>query len=176
MGKNLPTNAGDTSLIPDPWRSHHLRATKPMGRNYWAHALEPACCTRLEPVLYMTQDTAMRSLCTKTESSPRSPQLEKACMKQRRPSVAIKKKNKQPLRASQVAQWWRIRLQMQEFQVPSLGQEDLKIFWRRKWQPIQYSCRDNPMDRGAWRTTIYGVGYDWAHTHTHTYTHVHTLI
>ena len=75
--------------------SHHPGATKPMGRNCWAHALEPACCTCLEPVLHMREDTAMRSLCTKTESSPHTPQLEKACMKQRRPSAAIKKtKNK----------------------------------------------------------------------------------
>ena len=22
--------------------------------------------------------------------------------------------------------------------------------WRRKWQPLQYSCLENPMDRGAW--------------------------
>ena len=22
--------------------------------------------------------------------------------------------------------------------------------WRKKWQPIQYSCPGNPMDRGAW--------------------------
>ena len=71
--------------------SHHPGATKPMGRNCWAHALEPACCTCLEPVLHMREDTAMRSLCTKTESSPHTPQLEKACMKQRRPSAAIKK-------------------------------------------------------------------------------------
>ena len=27
-----------------------------------------------------------------------------------------------------------------------------KILWRRKWQPnpLQYSCLENPMDRGAW--------------------------
>ena len=25
-----------------------------------------------------------------------------------------------------------------------------KIPWRRKWQPLQYSCLKNPMDRGAW--------------------------
>ena len=28
---------------------------------------------------------------------------------------------------------------------------------RRKWQPIQYSCLENPMDRGAWQATIHGV-------------------
>jgi len=25
-----------------------------------------------------------------------------------------------------------------------------KIPWRRKWQPLQYSCPENHMDRGAW--------------------------
>ena len=24
--------------------------------------------------------------------------------------------------------------------------------------PLQYSCLENPMDRGAWRTTVLGVG------------------
>ena len=30
---------------------------------------------------------------------------------------------------------------------------------------LQYSCLENPMDRGAWRATVYGVarvGHDWA--------------
>ena len=26
-----------------------------------------------------------------------------------------------------------------------------KIPWRRPWQPLQYSCLENPLDRGAWR-------------------------
>ena len=25
-----------------------------------------------------------------------------------------------------------------------------KIPWRRKWQPFQYLCLENPMDRGVW--------------------------
>ena len=25
------------------------------------------------------------------------------------------------------------------------------------WNPFQYSCLENPMDRGAWRATVYGV-------------------
>ena len=29
--------------------------------------------------------------------------------------------------------------------------------WRRKWQPLQYSCLENPRDRGAWQAAIYGV-------------------
>ena len=24
-------------------------------------------------------------------------------------------------------------------------------------KPLQYSCLENPMDRGAWRTTVHGV-------------------
>ena len=28
----------------------------------------------------------------------------------------------------------------------------------KKWQPIlQYSCLENPMDRGVWQTTVHGV-------------------
>ena len=26
--------------------------------------------------------------------------------------------------------------------------------WRRKWQPSQYACPENPMDRGAWRAPL----------------------
>ena len=32
-----------------------------------------------------------------------------------------------------------------------------KIPWRREWQPLQYSCLGNPMDRGAWRATVHGT-------------------
>ena len=27
--------------------------------------------------------------------------------------------------------------------------------------PLQYSCLGNPMDRGAWRTTVHGVAEGW---------------
>ena len=30
--------------------------------------------------------------------------------------------------------------------------------------PLQYSCLGNPMDRGAWQATIYGVTKDWGTT------------
>ena len=30
-----------------------------------------------------------------------------------------------------------------------------KIPWRRRW--LQYSCLENPMDRGAWQATVHGV-------------------
>ena len=37
--------------------------------------------------------------------------------------------------------------------VRSPGQEGP---WRRKWQPLQYSCLDNPADRGTWWATVHG--------------------
>ena len=35
-----------------------------------------------------------------------------------------------------------------------------------KGNPLQYSCLEHPMDRGAWRATVHGVtvGHDWAHS------------
>ena len=38
-----------------------------------------------------------------------------------------------------------------------------KIPWKRECNPLQYSCLENPMDRGAWRATVVGsqrVGHD----------------
>ena len=32
-----------------------------------------------------------------------------------------------------------------------------KIPWRRKGNPLQYSCLENPMDRGAWQASVHGV-------------------
>ena len=32
-----------------------------------------------------------------------------------------------------------------------------KIPWRRKWQPAQYSCLENPIDRGAWQAAVHRV-------------------
>ena len=44
--------------------------------------------------------------------------------------------------------------------------------------PLQYSCLENPMDRGAWQATVPGVTKNWTrlntHTHTRTHTHTHT--
>ena len=28
--------------------------------------------------------------------------------------------------------------------------------------PLQYSCLENPMDRGAWKATFYGVTKSWS--------------
>jgi len=36
-----------------------------------------------------------------------------------------------------------------------------KIPWRRAGNPIQYSCLENPMDRGAWWATVYRLAKSW---------------
>ena len=40
--------------------------------------------------------------------------------------------------------------------------------------PLQYSCLENSMDRGAWKFTVHAVmkrtGLSSTHTHTHTHT------
>ena len=46
--------------------------------------------------------------------------------------------------------------------------------------PLQYSCLENPMDRGDWCTIVRGVAKSWtllsAHVHTHTHTrYIYTL-
>ena len=43
----------------------------------------------------------------------------------------------------------------QEMQLQSLGQEDLPE--EGNGNPLQYSCLENPMDRGAWWATVHGV-------------------
>ena len=35
------------------------------------------------------------------------------------------------------------------------------MHWRRKWNPLQYSCLENPRDEGAWWAAIYGVAQSW---------------
>ena len=51
-----------------------------------------------------------------------------------------------------------------------------------KSNPLQYSCLESPVDRGAWWATVHGVAksqtqlstYTHTHRHTHTHTHTHT--
>ena len=45
--------------------------------------------------------------------------------------------------------------------------------------PLQYSCLENPMDRGAQQAIVNGATKSWtlsdkAYTHTHTHTHTHS--
>ena len=66
------------------------RATKPASQSYWARVLQLPKPVPLEPAL--REATARRSPRTATKSSPCSPQPEKACAQQQRPS-AIKNKS-----------------------------------------------------------------------------------
>ena len=49
-----------------------------------------------------------------------------------------------------------------------------------KGNPLQYSCLENSMDRGAWQAIVHGVAKsqtqlsNWALVHTHTLIHIHT--
>ena len=53
--------------------------------------------------------------------------------------------------SSLVAQMITSPLAMQETQVQSLGLEDPQE--KENGNPLQYSCMENPMDRGAWQET-----------------------
>ena len=48
---------------------------------------------------------------------------------------------------------------MWDIQVQSLGQEDSPE--ERNGNPLQYSCLENSMDRGAWQATVCGVAKSW---------------
>ena len=49
---------------------------------------------------------------------------------------------------------------MQEIWVRSLGQGD-PLEEGGQGNPLQYSCVENPMDRGAWQATVPGVTKSW---------------
>ena len=45
--------------------------------------------------------------------------------------------------------------------------------------PLQYSCLENPMDRGAWQATVHGVAKSWTQLKqlgTHIKLFIHLLI
>ena len=82
--------------------------------------------------------------------------------------------------ASLVAQMARIYLQSGYLgSIPGSG----RPLGEGHGSPLQYSCLENPMDRGAWRATVHGsqrvrrngVTNTRAHTHTHTHTRTQHL-
>ena len=56
---------------------------------------------------------------------------------------------------AQVAQTVKNLLAMQETRIRSLGWED--PLGEGHGDPLQYSCLENVMDRGAWQATVHGV-------------------
>ena len=59
---------------------------------------------------------------------------------------------------------------VRETWVQSLGWED--PLGKEMATPLQYSCLENPMDRGAWWATVHGV----AESDTTERLHTHTLV
>ena len=57
---------------------------------------------------------------------------------------------------------------VQEIRVQPLGQEDPLV----KGMALQYSCLENPKDKGAWRATVHGVKESQTRLSYH---HFHTL-
>ena len=56
-----------------------------------------------------------------------------------------------------------------------------KIPWRRTWNPVRYSCLENPLDRGAWWATVQRITkgqtrLKWLSSHINQSlnTHIHT--
>ena len=41
--------------------------------------------------------------------------------------------------------------------IPVLG----RSLGEGKGNPLQYSCLENPMDRGGWRATVHGITKSW---------------
>ena len=50
------------------------------------------------------------------------------------------------------------------------------LFWEGNGTPLQYSCLENPMDRGAWKAAVHGVTEGWTRLSNFTFTfHFHAL-
>ena len=50
------------------------------------------------------------------------------------------------------------------------------LLQRRQWHPLQYSCLENPMDRGAWKAAVHGIVEGWTRLSDFTFTfHFHAL-
>ena len=64
--------------------------------------------------------------------------------------------------------------------IPGLG----RSLGEGNGNPLQYSCLENPVARGAWLATVHGIAESDTtelkqarmHTHTHTHTHTHSAL
>ena len=67
-----------------------------------------------------------------------------------------------------ILKWWdthkKSTCRLQKTTVPLANQGDMDSIpeWGRSYgegngNPLQYSCLENPMHRGAWRATVHGV-------------------
>ena len=69
--------------------------------------------------------------------------------------IIISLYHKRGLQASLIAQLIKNLPAMQETQIRFLGWKDPP--GEGNDNPFQYSCLENPMDRGAWRATVHGL-------------------
>ena len=65
-----------------------------------------------------------------------------------------------------MAQRQRIRLPMEQTLIPGSG----KSLGRGNGNPLQYSCLENPMDRGAWWPAVHGITKSQTRLGAHTTT------
>ena len=84
MVESLPANAGDTGSSPGLGRSHMPRSNYAREPQLLSLRVWSLCSTTRETAIVRGPRTAMKS-------GPRSPQLEKALAKKRRPNTAINK-------------------------------------------------------------------------------------
>ena len=43
----------------------------------------------------------------------------------------------------------------------------------RNGNPLQYSCLENPMDRGTWQAADHGIAQSWTQLSIHTHMHIY---
>ena len=73
--------------------------------------------------------------------------------------------------------YWRFQVSLMAQQVKNLpatqGIQEMwgRFPWKRKWQPLQYSCLGNPMDRRAWLGTVHGIAKESDTTEATEHTH-----
>ena len=51
-----------------------------------------------------------------------------------------------------------------------------KIPWKGNGNPLQYSCLGNPLDRGSWWATVYGVAKNGTQLNRHALRNIHEII
>ena len=65
-----------------------------------------------------------------------------------------------------------------QFREVGTGFLSICLLFSRNGMPLQYSCLENPMNRGAWKVIVHRVAkrHDWTHTHTHDFTHTYMIL
>ena len=169
MVKNLPANAEDTRLIPDPGRSHMLQSNRAhvpqlsvlCSRAYELQLLEPKRPRVHAPPL--ERPLQCEACALQLESSLHSPQLEgRPCSHKYINMFFLKKKTLKEFPSGLMVKGG--------FKGGTSGKEPTCQCRRLKrhgfdpgvgkiphGNPLQYSCLENPMDRGACWAIVQGV-------------------